>query len=633
MCGIAGVVNYQSGQPVNRGLAADMLDIIRHRGPDDEGTYFCDEGGAYLGHRRLSIIDLTTGHQPMTNEDGTVWTVFNDEIYNFSDLRKELLARGHKFETTSDTETILHGYEEWGLDVLPRLNGMFGLALWDERKRSLVLPRDPYGVKPVYYWDSGKTLVFGSEIKPLLLHPEIERKINPSSLTTFLSWTYVPSPMTVFEGIFKIPPGHALVCQKGATRLVRFYKSNPEPLEQRSEKAIVSELQDRIDAAVSRQMIADVPVGAMLSGGVDSSTVASLMTKHANRSIKTFTVGFEGDFEGNELEPAREMAASLDCDHHDVVVSMSEFYDFLPHSIWHLEEPIATASTLPYYMVCKLASEHVKVVLTGQGADEPFAGYPRHRGERFGMLYRVLPRWLRNGVIAPLVERLPRNEQAKRAVRALAISDPVDRFTHVYDTTDDKLRRRLLFDGAPCLPPALHDTIRLWQSDVVNWDGVAQMLYVDARMPLADNLLMYGDKMAMAVSLEARVPFLDLELMDYVERLPSKLKLGFGRQKHVLKEAVSKWIPAEVINRPKLGFATPLDRWFQGDLRHIIEERLLGTGSGCSQYFQLDTVRQMLDDHFHRRQDYKRPLFSLLTFEVWHELFITPARWEVPQRS
>ena len=644
MCGVCGVYSYGTGEPADERLVRAMTASIVHRGPDDDGFHF--DGALGLGMRRLSIIDLEGGAQPIANEDGSIQVIFNGEIYNYRELRGELEAHGHTFKTRSDTETVVHAYEQWGLDGLARLNGMYGLALWDARQRSLVLARDPFGIKPLYYRDDGRTLLFGSEVRAILCHPAAPREVDPAALDEYLTLTFVPAPRTAFAGISKLLPGHALVCGPDGAKLHRFYRVVPRPLTGRSEAELVAELQERIEAAVKRQMVADVPVGAMLSGGVDSSTVATIMTEAAGGPIKTFTVGFAGEFTGNELAPARAMARRLGSEHHEVVISADEYAEFLPRSIWRLEEPVATSSTLALYKVSELARRHVKVVLTGQGADEPFAGYPRYLGERYGALYRLLPAAVREGVVAPLAERLPRNEQLKRAVRSLGTAEPLERFRRIYTIVDEPLKRRLYGQpagtatgngqratGVGTLAGGNgngHDPIHLWQADVAGMDSLSQMLYVDARLSLADNLLLYGDKMSMAVSLEARVPFLDLELMAFVESIPPRFKIKGRTQKHILKQAVARWLPPEVIARKKIGFATPVDQWFRGDLRATVEDRLLAPGSACRTYFDAAVLREMIDDHRRGRHDYKRALFSLLTFEIWHETFIKPARWGSP---
>ncbi len=459
----------------------------------------------------------------MSNEDDSVWVVCNGEIYNYRDLRGELETRGHRFRTVSDTEVVVHGYEEWGFGVLERLNGIFGLAIWDSHERTLLLARDPFGVKPLYYRDVDDTLLFGSEIRAILAYPGVPRVVDLTALDQYLDLTYVPSPRTVFEQIFRLPPGHALYCGARGVTVKRFSPAAPGEQLQEPMAVVVEMLRDALEKAVRRQMVADVPIGVMLSGGVDSSTVATIMAQAAERPIESFTVGFSGDFVDNELEQARATAKQLGANHHEVVVSAEEFADFLPRSVWYLEEPVATTSTLAFHKVCELAHEHVKVVLTGQGADEPFAGYPRHLGEYYGRFYRKLPSGLRANLLEPALLRLPRNERLKRAARSLGETDLQTRHAAVHSTMDPDLRYRLWREPPVSLadPPSRPD----WGDGVQHLDGLSQMLFVDTRTSLADNLLLYGDKMSMSVSLEARVPFLDLELMRLVERIPADLKI------------------------------------------------------------------------------------------------------------
>ena len=623
MCGICGVSNYRANGPVDELTLRAMTGAMTHRGPDDDG--FHRDGDTALGMRRLSIIDLEGGAQPLTNEDGTVWVVSNGEIYNFRELRRELEGHGHVFRTRSDTEVIVHAYEEWGRGAFARLNGMFGTAVWDARERTLVLARDPFGIKPLYCWDDGSTFAFASELKALFCHPGVRRAVDVRGLADFVSLTFVPSPRTAFEGVTKVLPGHVVTCSRTGVLIERFHRQDPEPLDV-PQRELVERLRYEIERAVERQMVADVPVGVMLSGGTDSSTVAAIMSRVAPERIQTFTVGFSGAFALNELEPARRTAEWLGSSHHDLVIGADEFSDFLPRSIWHLEEPVATMSALAFYRVCELAREHVKVVLTGQGADEPFAGYPRHLGERYGWIYRTVPSPVRRAVVEPLVATLPRNEQLKRATWSLGTRDEIERFVRVYSVLDDGLRRELLDGGVP-----VHDgvaaSVARWHGDAGRLDALGKMLYIDARLSLADNLLLYGDKMSMAVSLEARVPFLDLDLMRLAESIPAALKIRGRRQKAVLKQAMEAWLPAEVLRRKKIGFATPVDDWLRGEMRSLVRDRLLDRGSACATYFRPDVVARMIRDHETGRHDHKRILFSLLTFELWHEQFVAPSVW------
>jgi asparagine synthase (glutamine-hydrolysing) len=629
MCGICGTYNHGNGAPADEGTARRMTAALLHRGPDDDGFLLDDD--LALGMRRLSIIDISGGAQPIANEDATVWVVSNGEIYNFRELRRELEAHGHAFHTRSDTEVIVHAYEEWGLGAFTRLNGMYGIAVWDSAERQLVLARDPFGIKPLYYFDDGSTLVFGSELRALFCHPSVPRSVDVRGLSAFLSLTFVPSPRTLYEHVRKLPPGHLLVCNRLGLQVDRFHRSIPAPLDE-PEDVLVERLQDVLARAIERQMVADVPVGVLLSGGTDSATVATIMSRVASAPVETFTVGFSGAFAQNELEPARKMAESLGASHRVVIISSDDFSELLPQSVWHLEEPIATAATFAFYRVCELARQHVKVVLTGQGADEPFGGYPRYLGESYGWVYRSLPPLVRRHLVAPVIERLPRNERLKRAARSLATSDEIERLTKVYAVLDEELQYELLRSDT-WADGEVASAVSRWHGDAAKLDAVGKMMYVDSRFSLADNLLLLADKLSMAVSLEARVPFLDLELMELAESIPSRMKIRRLHQKHILKRAMRKWLPDEVLQRKKIGFNTPVDGWFRREINAVVKEQLLAEGSACRTYFQPEVVARMLREHVSGRHDHKRILFSLLTFELWHQKFITPSRWPGADRD
>jgi asparagine synthase (glutamine-hydrolysing) len=622
MCGICGVFNYGTGRPVDASLLAAMTGEMVHRGPDDQGILVDRELG--LGMRRLSIIDLIGGRQPITNEDGSVHIIINGEIYNFRELRNELESKGHVFRTRSDSEIPVHAYEEWGLDALSRLNGMFGLAIWDARYRRLVLARDPFGIKPLYVRDTGCELAFGSEIRALLADPSFERAVDPVALELFFAFRFVPSPWTTFRGIQKVKPGHALIVERGRVQTHRFHKPLRYDLENVPEGEITEELAARLTSAVDRQRVADVPVGVLLSGGVDSTALATIMRHVLGRPPKTFTVGFEGTFDRDERMAARVTAERLGCEHREVVLSAGDYAGLLARSATLLEEPIATSSTLPLMEVCRLAREHVKVVLTGQGADEPFAGYPRHFGERWGGLVRAIPSPVRRHLLHPFVDRLPRLERLKRAVHSLSEESEAERFRGVYATLDDDACRRLI-RGFGSSSRAAHDTIAYWQSDVAELDGLAQMLYVDARFSLPDNLLIYTDKMSMAASLEARVPFLDLDLMAYAESIPSGLKLKGRSGKWILKKAMRRWLPEGYAKRPKIAFETPLSDWLRGGQLSQFEEQLTASGSGCSEFLDIPEVRRLFALHRSGRRDLHWQLFTLISFELWHDAFIRNA--------
>jgi len=623
MCGICGIYHYKTGQPVDEALLRQMTRLMEHRGPDDEGLYL--DGAVGLGFRRLSIIDLSGGAQPMSNEDDSLWIVFNGEIYNFLDLRPALEAQGHHFKTRADTEVILHTYEQYGRqEGLNQLNGMFGLGLWDAARRQIVLARDTFGVKPLYYYDDGQRLIFGSDIKPILAYPGVPRQVDLHALDEYLTFRFVPAPGTLFQNIHKLPPGYALVCDQNGSRLERYACWTPQIGPEQPQAAYIEGLQHYIEQGVRRQMISDVPIGVMLSGGVDSSTIATLMAQASSLPIKAFTVGFGGGFKKDELTPARQVAQRLGAEHYEVTISADEYFDFLPRFLWYSEEPTATSSALAFHYVCKLAREQVKVVLLGQGADEPFCGYQRHLAERYGGWYRAVPGWLRRYSIDAAIGALRRNESLKRIPRTMGYGDPLERLTRVYTIFDLSLKRQLYRPELDLLSGELPGkaAVARWQTDVRHLDGLAQMLYVDAHFSLSDWLLLYGDKMAMATSLEARVPFLDLELMKYAESIPSRLKIQGTTRKYLLKRAVSRWIPPEVIERPKVGFETPMDAWLQSALEGKVRELLLSSTSGCREYFSATAITSMLEQHRSSQEDYSNHLLILILFEIWYQQFI-----------
>ena len=621
MCGIAGWHGGNGEQdPL---LLQRMLSAIVHRGPDDEGRFV--DGTVALGARRLSIIDVSGGHQPIPNEDRSVWATLNGEIYNFKELRAELEAKGHLFASRTDTEILAHGYEQWGDDFVARLNGIFGLAVWDARRRRLLLARDHFGVKPLYYHDDGRRLAWASEIKALLVDPRIPRQVDLDALDLFLTFRFVPSPLTMFAGIRKLAPGHRLISDERGCRIERYFRASVASNGHLSERDWIALLQERLEAAVRRQMMSDVPIGALLSGGVDSGVIVAIMSQLTNRPVRTFTVGFENGDDVNELDEARKTAAIFGTEHAEVVLTRRDYQQLLEETIWHLDEPNGSASSLAMYSVCRLAREHVTVVLTGQGADEPFAGYPRYLGERYGALYRRLSVDMRERLIRPLVERLPRNERLKRAVRSLGTEDVTERFAQIYAVFSEPMKATV---WRPDMVPPVHssgvrDVIGYWRKGVEALDPLVQMTYVDARLSLSDDLLTFGDKMSMAASIEARVPFLDVDYMRTVEALPPSMRIRGRTQKYAHKLAIAKWLPREIISRRKRGFETPIDRWFRSELASYVKRMLLSDGAACPLYFRPAAIERLIHEHGVGRSDHQRQLFSLLMFELWHRQFIS----------
>ena len=619
MCGICGIYNYGSGEPASRELVESMAASIRHRGPDDDGFHF--DGPLALGFRRLSIIDLTTGHQPITNEDHTRWITLNGEIYNYRDLRAELQAAGHTFRTQSDTETLVHGHEQWGADVTNHLNGMFGFALWDAPRHELLLARDHLGIKPLYYYDDGRRILWGSEIKAILQDESVPRDIDSEGLAIFLAYGYVPSPRTLFKGIRKVPPGWRLRVTRQGARLERYWRSIPAVQRDIGEAEATNEYARLLRQAVERQMVSDVPVGVLLSGGVDSGVVTAIMSELSPQPVKTFSVGFEEEGDWNELDDAAHTSGLFHTEHHPLRISARDYTDFFAESFWYLEEPVLSTSTFAFYYLSKLAREHVKVVLTGQGADEPLAGYDRYRGEKLAASLG----WLAGSPLSRrLVGALPRAEKLKRAARSLSERDPVTRFAEIHLLFPEADRRALL---RPEVARMLHGfdirgPFRPLQSEVSHLDPLAQLLYADTRLSLPDDLLMYGDKMSMANSLEARVPLLDLDLVEFIESLPVSLKLRGMTGKYVHKRACERWLPVSTVRRRKKGFATPVDVWFQKSLDGFVRDTILAPGAACGEYFDPAFIGRMLDEHGARRRDHRRRIFALLSFELWHRRFM-----------
>jgi asparagine synthase (glutamine-hydrolysing) len=597
-----------------------MCAALAHRGPDDQGFHSDDD--LFMGMRRLSIIDVEGGAQPMTGESPDVHVICNGEIYNFRELRRELETRGHRFATRSDTEVIVHGYEEWGRAALARLNGMFGLAIWDSAARRLLLARDPFGVKPLYYAQDERGIKFASEIRALLCPGEIPRGIDLTAVEQYLRYRFVPAPLTAFAGIRKLRAGEALQIDEHGVEAFHYARRGTADLDETTEAEVSERLGNLIERAVERQLVADVPLGVMLSGGTDSSAIAAIAAERAHDPLQTFTVGFTGDYRDNELERARAVASRLGADHHELLISASDFARFYEQAVFSLEEPVATSSTYPYYRLCEFARRSVTVALTGQGADEPFAGYGRHLAERYGAFYRAVPASARR-MISRGAELLPRNEQLKRGAAASGVTDASLRLDATYSVTDERLRESLY---GPALRSQLAGSaVESLLAEAGEQDALNRMLYVDARFSLPDNLLLYGDKMSMATSLEARVPFLDLPLMEFAEAIPGKMKIRGLTQKYILKKALGRWVPKEVVPARKIGFNTPVDQWFRGQLSSTIRDRLLAPDSLCTSLLHAPALARLLEEHRTGRHNHQRLLFSLLTLEVWNEQFIAPS--------
>ena len=622
MCGFAGKYSYGSRQPVTEDLLARMGASLRHRGPDDGGHYISDDRVLGLAHRRLSIIDLSGGHQPMSDAGEACRIVFNGEIFNFPELRAELEERGYRFRTRSDTEVILNLYRAFGDSGFQRLNGIFAFALFDHGEKRLVLARDHFGVKPLYYADRGGALLFGSEIKAILEDGSVPRELDHDAFDSFLSLRFNPSPETLVRGVRKLQPGHCLVAEPGKGTHVRSYwEYEPATNSRIGEAEAVQEYRRLLEQAVRRQMLSDVPVGLLLSGGIDSAIVGLLMQQSSRERIKTFSIGFQGRGVYNELDDARATARLIGSDHREITISDREYLDFFPESLWCTEEPVAETTVPALYYVSRLAAREVKVVLAGQGADEPLAGYPRHIGERYLSVAAPL---LRHLPLVSLARILPRNERIKRAAFAGRFTDEVERFFAIYTlftpSMKDHLIRRELRAGMG--GGALESLREIHRGTAGLSEALSRLLFIDTRFSLSDNLLMFGDKMSMANSLEMRVPFLDVDLVKFVESLPASLKLRGRTGKYIHKKALKRWLPAEILERKKRGFETPMDEWLQGDFAGTALRLLTEKHSACSHYFHLGYVASLVGRHVARKEDFKRHIFALLSFELWHRRFL-----------
>jgi len=594
-----------------------MTRTMVHRGPDDEGYYF--DGPLGFGFRRLSIIDLAAGHQPMSDQQETVWVVFNGEIYNFPDLRRELKSFGHVFRTHSDTEVIVHGYKQWGDDVLNHLNGMFGLAIWDVRQKRLVVARDPFGIKLIYYRIDGDALYFGSEIRPIRTLMSGKTEIDTTSLNLFLRYRFTPSPYTIVKGVRKLAPGTKLTVQNGVYEVSRWYRFKPEPFRPtKSPAEATEELLSLYKDAIKRQLISDVPVGLLLSGGIDSGLLLALMNLNGS-SWPTYTVGYGSSFADDELADAADTARMLGTKHTSVTITKSTFQEMLPKIVASLEEPIATSSIVPMYFVCQRARQDVKVALVGQGPDELFGGYRRHLGVRYRALWAGLPAWVRLP-ISTTVAALPRNETLKRGVYSLAIPDRMRRYQHVLsllpgDQVESLFQEGLLSgDNGDAILNCWEDMSELMEGT----DELGGLQFLEVRSTLPDELLMYADKLSMVHGLELRVPFVDKEIVEYVERLPASLKVRNGSQKWLHRQVCRTFLPESVVKRPKRGFASNVvDDWFIDVYENKMADSLLDSGSRIYQYLRPEAVRELFLQHSGGRHDNHKVLFSLVVFEEW----------------
>ena len=625
MCGIAGFFELEErlSPAEQRDVLARMCNVIEHRGPDDEG-FFVEEGVA-LGMRRLSIIDLYTGHQPISNEDGTVWIVFNGEIYNYRELRDELISRGHVFKTNTDTETIIHLYEEEGEQCVRRLRGMFAFAIYDKRTRKLFVARDRVGVKPLHYALVGDRLIFGSEIKSLLQHPLVPRAVNHEAISDFLSFSYIPDPHTAFRGIRKLPPGHTLTFKDGFLVTRSYwdfaYPEEATEAEAQSEADYIEQLRELLAESVRIRLMSDVPLGAFLSGGIDSSTVVAMMARAMDRPVKTFSIGFtESSYD--ELHYARIAARHFQTEHHEFIVT-PDVCRIVEEIVWHHDEPFADMSSVPTYIVSKMAREHVTVVLSGDGGDELFAGYERYLVDRQRQKFERVPGFFRRNLMLPTARRLPQHVYGKNFLRNVAL-DPGARYIDSISCFDEEKKQHMLsydFRRSLARYNSTDRFIKLFAAPGSH-ERLNRLLYLDSKTYLPGDILTKVDRMSMAHSVEAREPLLDYKLIEFAQRVPASLKLRGAETKSILKRAMRGIIPDEIINRPKQGFGVPMQKWFREDLREMVIDTLTDSRTRQRGYFNQRAVSAILREHLSGRRDNSRHLWSLLMLELWHRAFV-----------
>jgi asparagine synthase (glutamine-hydrolysing) len=599
-----------------------MTRALHHRGPDDEGfliSSYEDGTSVGLGFRRLSIIDLESGNQPISNEDGSIQIVLNGEIYNFRELRAELESRGHRFATNSDAEVVVHLYEDDGPACVDRLNGMFAFAIWDEAERRLLLARDRFGKKPLYYAEVDRGLIFGSELKSLLRHPRCPHELDLESLSAYLAVEYVPTPRSIFEGARKLPAGHRLLWQGGRIDIQRYWELSFGDGETRRDEEYVDEFRALLGDAVRRRLVSDVPLGAFLSGGIDSSSVVAFMAEALPAgAVKTFSIGF-GERSFDESVHARRVAERFGTDHHEEVFTAGAMAELLPEVADVLDEPFADASILPTYLLSRFTREHVTVALGGDGSDELLAGYPTFAADRAARIYKM-PRLLHERIVLPLADRLPVSTanfsfdfKLKRFLRGAGSPDDVRHPTWLGSFTPAEQESLLVqSSGDP------FETLRERYAEAPTSERLERLIYLYATTYLQDDILVKVDRASMACSLEVRAPFLDVELVEFLGRVPPRLKLHRFDTKHLLKRALADTLPAGIAGRAKKGFGVPIAEWLKGELREALEDELSPERLRRQGLFEPVAVQRLLTEHMTGRRDHRKPLWTLFVFQLWH---------------
>lgn len=622
MCGIAGIYNYQTFASPDPDLLARMAKTMHHRGPDDEGLFV--DGPMGLVHRRLSIIDLEGGHQPIFNEDGSIAVVFNGEIYNHLELRGILESKGHTFKTRSDTEVIVHSYEEFGERFIEHFQGMFAFALWDGLSRKLILGRDRIGIKPLYYADIRGVLVFGSEIKCLLEYPGLEREVDLASLDAYMHVRYVPGPRTMFQNVYKLPPGEMLVCHRGSIVPRRYWEISYDGILDAEDEQLQDEMLTLLLKTMKSHLMSEVPQGVFLSGGVDSSLIVALMSRVTNRQIKTFSIGFDAGTTNiplDDLTQARKVSDFYQTDHHQYVLSAGELEKALGQLIWNMDEPVADSAAIPLFFISRLARQHITVAQSGEGADELLGGYTIYRKMRLLSRLQQVPGVLSLARLAKPSFRICHNPRLLNYASALSL--PLEkRYRGVSSVFNDDLRHALYDSRSTRQHGYFDDTYSRYYAQVPTTCDLNRMLYIDLKTWLPDDLLLKADKMTMATSLELRVPFLDANIVEFVARLPEKSKIRGDTGKFLLKRVAEKLLPSEIVYQKKRGFPVPIERWLRHQLYGQTAERLLAHGNATGRYFNTTVIKTLLEEHQSGKHNWANEIWALLVFEEWHSAFM-----------
>lgn len=641
MCGITGIV-YNDGCRVEPDVLERMTNALQHRGPDDEGIFIAQSSNLKaqnpkinvgFGHRRLSIIDLSeNGRQPMTNEDGSIWITYNGEIYNFKKLKKELTNHGHVFSSNSDTEVIIHGYEQYGEDIFNKLNGMFAFGLWDNRKQVLYLVRDRYGQKPLYYWHTSVGIVFASELKSLIKHPGLKREVDIYSLSRYLLYEYVPAPHSIYKGVKKLLPGHFLKWKGEDSRITPYWQVNfngAGAIQSLSAREIEHQLIDLLKRSVERRLISDVPLGVFLSGGIDSSAIVALMAEMMPpEQIKTFSIGFE-EKSFDESNYARDVARQFGTDHHEDILTPAKMVEIVPEVWDFLDEPFADASIIPTYLLSKFTRQFVTVALGGDGGDELFAGYDPFLAHLFAGYYEKVPGFIRDNIISRLVQRLPVSTEnisldfkLKQFLKGIPYEPPVRNQVWLGSFSKEEQKSIFSSDVGHILNGFdpyrdIHDACRGMEFR----DSLDEIIFLYSRFYLSDDILTKVDRASMATSLEVRSPFLDVEFAEFANNLPSGMKLKGLTRKYILKKSLEKKLPKEILYREKKGFGIPLAKWFKKELKPNLLDVFSPSRINREGIFNSKVIQTLLNDHFSGKRDNRKQIWTLFMFEMWKERF------------